>query len=62
MIIPTETLWEIEDENRHGIILKEGRVEQGGGKKIKITNMGEQTSHDMTKIAVIKENVMPCFE
>lgn len=59
VIISTKTLSEIEDENRHDIILKEGEMKQRGGKKIKITNMGEQTSHDMTKIAIIKKNIIP---
>ena len=58
-IITTETLREIEDENRHDIILKEGKKEQGGGKKIKMVDTGEQTSHDMTEIAIIKENTIP---
>ena len=59
VIIPTETLREIEDENRHDIILKRGQVKEGGGKKIKVVNEGEQTSHDMTEIAIIKENTIP---
>ena len=58
VIIATETLKEMEDANRHGIILKGGKAEQGGGKKIKTLNMGEQTSHDMTEIATIKENTI----
>ena len=44
VIIATETLKEIEDENRHVIILKGGKAEQGGGKKVKMTNMGVQTN------------------
>ena len=59
VIITTETLREIEDENRHDIILKEGKMEQGGGKKTKMVDTGEQTSHDMTEIAIIKENTIP---
>jgi hypothetical protein len=59
IIIPTETLREIEDENRHDIILKKGKIEKGGGKKIKVANEGEQTSHDMTETAIIKENTIP---
>ena len=38
VIITTETLREIEDENRHDVILKGGKSEQGGGKKIKMAN------------------------
>ena len=34
---------------------QEGDMKQGGGKKIKITNMVEQTSHDITKIAIIRK-------
>ena len=41
------------------MILKGGKAEQGGGKKTKTLNMGEQTSHDMTEIALIKENTIP---
>ena len=59
VIITTETLREIEDESRHDIILKEGKMEQGGGKKTKMVDTGEQTSHDMTEIAIIKENTIP---
>ena len=62
VIIATETLREIEDENRHDIILEEGRTEQGGGKQIKMVNAGEQTSHDMTEIAIIKENTIPILK
>ena len=41
------------------MILKGGETEQGGGKKIKMVDTGEQTSHDMTGIAIIKENTIP---
>ena len=50
IIIPTETLREIEDENRHDIILKKGKIEEGGGKKIKVVNEGEQTSGSRSEI------------
>ena len=59
VIITTETLREIKDENRHSIILKGGKTEQGGGKKIEMVDTGEQTSHDMTEIAIIKKNTIP---
>ena len=59
VIISTETLKEIKDENKHDTILnKEGRAEQEGGKRLKTKNMGEQTSHDMTRIAIVKETTI----
>ena len=42
VLISTETLSEMEGESRHGIILKEGRMEQGGGKDLKQHTLGNK--------------------